>query len=104
MIICDKCEHCYHKECATSDPRRGIWLCGNCRGEIMQHGFADVTHDFGLMDYLFTNRLPAIAYEQDRITREAQYYTTRGEDLLRKLPQYQGLPGEYRYCVVPAIS
>ena len=47
MIVCDRCESCWHTSCGEDGGRNpvhdGLWYCGPCRGHIVLHGFQDVT-------------------------------------------------------------
>lgn len=64
----------------------------------------DPTFDFGLCDYIFEGKLPNVVDEAERITKEAKLYKRRGDDLMRKLDNYPGMRGKFRYCCVPPIT
>jgi hypothetical protein len=62
MVVCDRCEGCWHPECGQdggSNPiHDGPWYCSACRGYIVLHGFSDVSQDLGLIEYLWRGNLP----------------------------------------------
>ena len=47
MILCDHCNHCYHKDCSTQSSgmrlHNGPWFFEACKGAITMLGAADVT-------------------------------------------------------------
>lgn len=71
MILCDRCEGCYHRDCAGTtggtQVHDGPWFCERCKGELTLHGMPDVTQDWPLMDHLWTGWLPQDPDEADRI-------------------------------------
>ena len=87
MLICDRCEHCFHPDCLSEEERArvhdGPWFCSPCRGHVILYGCEDVTMDFGLIDYLFDGTLPANPQESERITKLAgqDQYRTHGTEL-----------------------
>lgn len=97
MVLCDRCNECWHPDCLREAEREhaseGPWMCTECRGWVALHGCPDVSLDFGLIDYLFRGVLPAQPEEVDRITKVAQEYRAHGNELQRRLPQLPGLPG-----------
>jgi len=62
MVVCDRCEDCYHVECANtmghSPVHEGPWYCFKCRGELFLSGFEDPIEDIPLIDYLWLGKLP----------------------------------------------
>ena len=78
MILCDKCNACYHEDCAKktrgSRVHDGPWFCARCRNEIALYGPKDITQDFGLIDYLWTGHLPENPDEGDRIRQLSEVY------------------------------
>ena len=62
MILCDRCNSYYHKECAAtaggSAIHGGPWFCSSCKGHLTLHGAPDITQDWPLMDHLWTGWLP----------------------------------------------
>jgi hypothetical protein len=62
MLVCDRCEQCWHRACGEDEGRNpaheGPWYCPPCRGHIILHGFTDVTQDLGLIDWLWRGLLP----------------------------------------------
>ena len=62
MILCDRCNSCYHKDCAAtaggSAIHGGPWFCSSCKGHLTLHGAPDITQDWPLMDHLWTGWLP----------------------------------------------
>ena len=108
MMLCDRCEGCFHPECLSPEAyekiRDGPWLCEPCRGHVALHGATDITHDFGLLDYLFDGTIPGNPEEYARIQKLATMFRAYGAELQRKLPQLPGLPGPNRWATVPPIS
>ena len=47
MVLCDRCDKCFHRDCATTSGgtqmHAGPWFCEACKGELVMHGFPDVT-------------------------------------------------------------
>lgn len=47
MILCDRCEDCYHRDCAsmTEGTRMhdGPWFCTACKGALTLEGYSDIT-------------------------------------------------------------
>ena len=66
-------------------------------------GCEDILWDFGMMEYLFCGTLPDSPEERDRIRTVSDNYRAHGNDLQRRLPQLQGLPGKYRWATVPPV-
>ena len=62
MVVCDRCEGCWHPGCGDdggrNTPHDGPWYCPTCRGHIAHHGFQDVTQDLGLIEYLWRGVMP----------------------------------------------
>ena len=85
MVVCDRCESCYHRKCAVesrgSQLHEGPWFCGPCKGHIVRWGFTDVMEDFGLIDYLFAGFRPGNPEEDDRIRKAATVYRAHGKEL-----------------------
>jgi PHD-finger len=84
MILCDRCERCFHPECLEAKkmkPRPGPWICKQCKGEVVIGGVTDITFDFGVMDYLFSGTLPHVGEEVDRIKAVAKDYRAFGNEL-----------------------
>lgn len=50
------------------------------------HRTKDITHDFGLMDYLFNGIIPGNPDELARILKLVKKYRAHGGELQRKLP------------------
>lgn len=59
----------------------GPWFCYKCRGSIALKGFQDVTQDIGLIDYLWTGKLPESLDESERILRLSNLYRAHGKEL-----------------------
>lgn len=78
MILCDRCNDCYHRDCARSSGgsrvHDGPWFCSRCHGHITLYGATDVTHDWPLIDHLWTGWLPADPEEAQRIQDIARHY------------------------------
>ncbi len=71
MILCDRCEACYHRDCAGkiggTRIHDGPWFCATCKGALTLEGYQDITQDWPLMDHLWTGWLPQDPTEVDRI-------------------------------------
>ena len=69
MILCNRCNACYHPACPAQTEgtalHRGPWFCQTCKGKLVREGFPDVTLDWPLHDYLWAGRLPADPDEAD---------------------------------------
>ena len=52
MILCDRCNTCYHVECAResggTELHGGPYFCHKCKGELVHEGFLDVIEDWPL--------------------------------------------------------
>ena len=90
MILCDRCESCFHKDCAPhSEGSRihdGPWFCGPCKGHLTLNGFDDITHDWPLMDHLWTGWLPENPDEANRLEVLAGHYQASGDELQVRMP------------------
>ena len=75
MVVCDRCEGCWHPECGADGGRNpihdGPWYCATCRGYIATHGYQDITQDLGLIEYLWRGNLPDQDEEASRVLRLA---------------------------------
>ncbi len=63
MVVCDKCEQCFHlafiaKEQGFTTPNDGPWYCKRCRTHIITNGHEDLVEDLALLDYLFLGKEP----------------------------------------------
>ncbi len=63
MIVCDRCERCYHPGYITAargfvEPNDGPWYCKTCRTHIITNGHQDLIEDLALLDLLFANKEP----------------------------------------------
>ena len=63
MVVCDKCEECFHTECVTGAkgyvaPNDGPWYCKRCRTHIITNGHEDLIEDLALLDLLFLGKEP----------------------------------------------
>ena len=71
MILCDRCNAWYHRDCARktkgSRIHKGPWFCATCKGTLTLEGYPDITQDWPLMDHLWTGWLPQDPTETDRI-------------------------------------
>ena len=71
MILCDRCENPYHRECAAkiggSMLHDGPWFCPTCKGYIAMHGPEDITHDYHLIDHLWAGFIPQDLEESERV-------------------------------------
>ncbi len=85
MILCDRCNACYHRDCARSSGgsqvHDGPWFCVQCKGHLTLHGAEDITQDWPLMDHLWTGWLPGDPDEADRITSLARLFRAHGHEL-----------------------
>ena len=85
MILCDRCNRCYYRDCAAesggSMVHDGPWFCATCKGELVLHGFPDVTQDWALIDYLWVGSLPEDIEEVERLTGLAEHYRAKGTEL-----------------------
>jgi Integrase zinc binding domain len=105
MILCDRCNECYHKDCARSSGgskvHDGPWFCVLCRGHLTLHGADDITQDWPLMDHLWTGWLPGDPDEADRITSIARQFRANGNELQVRLSATQ--TEEERWVDVPPL-
>ena len=76
MVVCDRCNSPYHKECqeAVAPAGRGPWYCGLCRGWLLLHGTTDPVEDIPLLDYLFRGIAPDDEREYARVKRLSLQY------------------------------
>lgn len=85
MILCDRCEDCYHRDCASkiggTKIHDGPWFCATCKGALTLEGYADITQDWPLMDHLWSEWLPQDPTEADRIKHLARHYRAHGNEL-----------------------
>ena len=85
MVVCDRCEDCYHTECANikgfSPVHDGPWYCFKCRGELFLLGFEDPIEDIPLIDYLWMGKLPRDHDNEMRILKAARTYRAYGNEL-----------------------
>ena len=90
MILCDRCNACYHPPCAAQVKgtalHGGPWFCAHCKGALVREGFPDVTLDWPLHDYLWAGHLPSDPSEAERIEELAGHYRARGDELQVELP------------------
>ena len=104
MVVCDRCEDCYHAECGDykglSPVHRGPWYCFRCRGELYLLGFSDPIENVPLIDYLWLKNLPKDHEQAVKIVNMAKMYHASGSDLQVETKQL-GLDGEYRWVNIP---
>ena len=104
MVVCDRCESCYHRRCAVESRgaklHDGPWFCGPCKGHIARWGFTDVMEDFGLINYLFAGYMPGNPEEENRIRKAASVYRAHGKELQ---VQVRGVDGEPTWVSVPPV-
>ena len=47
MILCGRCEACYHRDCASKSGgtriHDGPWFCPTCKGALTLEGYQDIT-------------------------------------------------------------
>jgi hypothetical protein len=90
MILCDRCNDCYHKDCARSSGgsqvHDGPWFCMLCRGHLTIYGAADITQDWPFIDHLWTGWLPADPEESQRIQGLASHYRAHGNQMQVQVP------------------
>ena len=71
MILCNKCNACYHPDCAKgtggSQVHEGPWFCEACKGELTLSGIQDISQDWPLIDHLWTSWLPEDISEANQI-------------------------------------
>ena len=105
MILCDRCNACYHPQCAAdSDGTRihgGPWFCHACKGYLALWGAPDVTQDWPLMDYLWTGALPQDPDECDRLVKLGESYCAHEDELQVLLPAAGHHPE--RWVIVPPL-
>jgi len=106
MILCDQCKQSFHPVCGADGGRNpvhaGLWYCVACRGAIHLHGFADITQDLGLMDYLWLGTLPDQPEEAARVRRVAMRYRASGHELQTKISVY-GSSSLEKWVNVPPV-
>ncbi len=80
MVLCDKCNDCYHRICAEvsggSKVHGGPWFCKKCKGELTLQGPPDIMQDWPFIDHMWTGYLPKDPAEVDRIKSLALHYRT----------------------------
>lgn len=85
MILCDRCNECYHRACARrtagSRVHDGPWFCADCKGHLTLHGVPDVTQDWPLIDHLWTGWLPEDPDEADRIQFLSEHYRAKDNEI-----------------------
>ena len=85
MILCDRCNCCYHKACAAdsggSQVHDGPWFCASCKGHLTLHGAPDITQDWPLIDHLWTGWLPQDPDEADWLEHLAKFYRAKEDEL-----------------------
>ena len=57
-----------------------------------------------MTDYLWTGALPSNFEEAERIRAAAANYRAAGSKLQRRMPQLEGLPGNYHWLTVPPVA
>ena len=71
MVICERCDACYHVDCldlsAKDEVHDGPWLCPDCKVTVMIEGASDILFDFSLTNYLFLGQLPTNLEEANRV-------------------------------------
>lgn len=72
MLVCDKCESCFHSQCVSTaegytKPNDGPWYCRRCRTHIIMHGHSDLIEDLPLLDLLFLGKEPQGVDDADRV-------------------------------------
>ena len=105
MVLCDHCDACYHRDCASKSRgtklHDGPWFCATCKGSLTLQGYPDITQDWPLIDHLWTGWLPQDPVEADRLQRLAVHYRAHGEELQVKLPKTATEPE--RWVDVPPL-
>lgn len=85
MLVCDRCEQCWHSSCAQikqSTPiHSGPWFCFKCRAHILTHGPTDVIEDIPLLEYLFAQTTPQDPDEESRVQALATIFRSHGREL-----------------------
>ena len=106
MVVCDRCESCWHPHCGEDQGHNpihdGPWYCAACRGHIVLKGFTDVTQDLGLIDYLFRGVLPEQEGEAARVIKLARRYRARGAELETEVNPY-GMSALSKWVPVPPV-
>ena len=78
MVLCDRCNGCYHRDCAKGTAgtklHGGPWFCAECKGYLTLQGAEDITQDWPLLDHLWTGWLPQDPDEADRIEALVWHY------------------------------
>ena len=83
MVVCDKCEECFHRDCLSKDkrikqPEKGPWYCRRCRSHIIAHGPDDIIEDLPLLDFLFQGKEPAGADDEARVSMYSKICRAHG--------------------------
>jgi len=104
MVVCDRCESPYHRECqdGVAPVTEGPWYCGQCRNWLLLNGWSDVVEDLPLIDFLFRGRVPDDEAEYSRVQRLGETYRAQGEELETLVYPY-GMPLLARWVPVPPL-
>ncbi len=86
MVVCDKCEQCFHVECVKGkrgyvEPNDGPWYCQRCRTHIITNGHDDLVEALALLDFLFLGKEPEGAVEAERVARLRGNCRAHGKEL-----------------------
>ena len=96
MILCDRCEGCFHRDCVKFDtgeePHEGPFFCPRCKGDILHQGFSDVMEDWPLHRYLWTGHLPENPDESERIVGLSEKFRANGNELEIRYPPTHVFP------------